>query len=119
MGGMGCDKELLNEILCLSSTQDIMALKQHFKNVNDASVADRIRAELGGEHETIIMHLLANGRDHSNVYDESKAMQQARHLKDIIENGSGMMGGMKDEAKVELVKYIISIPPTQIHAVRG
>jgi annexin A13 len=119
MSGIGCNKKKLNEIMCLSSTNDINGMKESYKNANGGPLSERIRKELNGEHETIILHLLANGRDHSNVYDENKAMEQARHLKDIIENGSGMMGGMKDEAKVELVKYIISIPPTQCQAVQG
>lgn len=101
LGGIGSDKSLVNEIFCLSSTNDIFAIRALYEQSHDRSLSDVLRGELSGEHEKLIINLLLNGRDDSppNV---SAAEQHARDIQRLIENGGTMMGGLDDSAQREV-----------------
>lgn len=96
-GMIGCDKSLLNEIFCYSSSEDIAAMKDAFEQKKDKSLADKLRDKLSGEHENLIIYLLLNGRP-DRPADESAAAADAAELHTIIKNGSGMLG-FKDASK--------------------
>jgi annexin A13 len=97
MGGIGCDKSLINELFCLSTKEEIFEAKAMYEQRKDSSLSDRLRSELKGEHEAVILNLLLNGRGNETA-DANIAAQQAEEIYDAIENGSGLMG-LKDSAQ--------------------
>lgn len=117
MDGIGCDKVVVNEIFCTSNSADIAELRKVFEQMTDSNLGDRLRSELGGEHEKLIIHLLQNGRPESPV-DEALAEEQAKTLQQMIKSGGTMMGGLSNAAEESVSKYIASISPDQIQVVK-
>lgn len=106
MGGIGCDKSLINEIFCLSSKDDLFEAQKLYEHRKDSSLSDRLRSELRGEHETVITNLLLNGRG-NGAADVNVASQQADAIHDAIENGSGLMG-LKDSAQRTVCYHLLA-----------
>ena len=117
--GIGTNKKLMNKIFCLSTSRDITAMKNVYEAQDDKPLSDLIRKELDGEHRDVIMHLLLTGRGHSSTIDEALATDQAHRLVTVLEEGCGMLGGMKDEAKTEFAKILCEASPEQMKAVQG
>lgn len=103
--GFGCNESLVNEILCLSSTEDIFAMKSVYEKQRDAKLSDRLRKELSGEHETLILHLLLHGRGNDAV-DPVKAVEAAKRIHHDIQDGRQFVGGLKDVAKRHVRKTL-------------
>jgi hypothetical protein len=117
-GGIGCDKSLLNETLCLSTTKDISLMKEKYQSYEGGSITDKLRGELSGEHEELILYLLTKGRSDTLHIDQKQATKVASQLHEIFKNGSGMFG-FKDDAKVEVGKLLCQHSPTQMKAISG
>ncbi len=117
MSGMGCDKSLVNEVICLATKSELDETKAYFEGVFDKPLSDKLRSELSGEHEALIMSLLLRGRGDGPV-DLYLANQQAERIHDIIENGGGMMGGLKDSAQRELGTILYEASPAQGQAIK-
>lgn len=98
MGGLGCDKSLVNELLCLSTRQEVEDLKNIYEKIHDKPLSDKLRSELSGEHEALIMFLLLRGRG-DNPPNLELADDQAERLHRAIDEGSGMLGGLDDSAQ--------------------
>jgi hypothetical protein len=98
MDGIGCNHSLLNEIFCLSSSEELFAMKAVFEKRYDTKLSDRLRGELSGEHETLILHLLLHGRGSGSV-DLAEATDAAKKIHQDILDGRAMAGGLKDSAK--------------------
>jgi annexin A13 len=90
MGGLGCDKTLVNELICLSTAEEVAQMKEAYEATYDKSLSDKLRSELSGEHEALIMKLLLHGRGNGSA-DLSPA-DLAEKIHRIIEEGSGMFG---------------------------
>jgi hypothetical protein len=116
MDGIGCDKKIVNEIFCSTTSQDIAELRQAFEREFDRSLSDNLRSELGGEHEKLILYLLQHGRPDAPVNDQM-AVVQAQELQKKFKAGSTMMGGLKDSAEEEISKYLASMSSAQCQAV--
>ena len=98
MDGLGCNCSLVNEIFCLSSTEELFAMKAVYEKKFDAKLVDRLRSELSGQHEVLILHLLLNGRDAAPA-DAAAAAQAAQRIHQYIVDGRSFLGGIKDAAK--------------------
>ena len=61
MDGLGCNTELVNEIFCTLNNEEIKAMRETYQNKYDSSLGDRLRSELSGEHERLILKLLLAG----------------------------------------------------------
>ena len=114
MSGIGCDKTLVNEIFCCSTTEDIFVMKEIFERSHDRSLSDTLRKELTGEHEQLIISILINGRGDGPV-DNNSAFSSATILKEAFKQ-RGMMGGLTDPAqrqvnshKKKIIYLIINI----------
>ncbi len=118
MDGIGCNKDLVNEIFCLSSTAEINAMKTSFEGRSDKSLADRLRSELSGEHEKLIIHLLTRGRGEGPA-NQAQAEAQAKDLQQVIKNGSGMIGGLKEAACIKVFEILCGASPDQCIAIKG
>ncbi len=92
----------MNELFCLNTTQDITAMRTAFEQRGDKSLTDRLRSELSGEHEKLILKLLLSGRG-AQPADAARARAQAEELSQIIKKGTGMMGGLKEAAAIQVL----------------
>jgi hypothetical protein len=99
--GVGCNKDLINEIFCLSSGSDLEDMKVIYEQQKDKSIADVIRKELSGEHEKLILRLLSNPRPNSSA-NPAEAASEARKLYTIISKGAIMKDRLKDSAEVKV-----------------
>jgi annexin A13 len=116
-GTLGCNKKLINELFCFSSTEDIQMMKEGFEGKKDKSLADKLRSKLMGEHESLIIYLLLNGRAEGPA-DESAAEEQAAELHKIFKNGAGMMG-FKESAKREVGEFLAKHSADQMEAIKS
>jgi annexin A13 len=98
MGGLGCDKSLVNELICLSTKEEVAQMKEFYEAAYDSSLSDKLRSELGGEHEALILKLVLHGRGNGPV-DLELAARQAEQIHRTIEEGSGMFGGLSDSSQ--------------------
>jgi hypothetical protein len=97
MSGMGCNTRVVNEVFCLASKEEIVQMKAFYEK-SHPPLSDKLRSELSGEHEALILNLLLRGRGNGPV-NVPQAEQTATQLKEVIKKGSGMMGGLKDSAQ--------------------
>ena len=95
MSGLGCDKDLVNEIFCLNSFDDIKMMRQIYEQTTDVNLTDTLRKWLSGEHLELIMSLLLIGRAEGPA-DEEKAAVLAEKLHSKMERGTNALGGLKD-----------------------
>lgn len=98
MSGLGCDKTLINELICLSTKEEVFQMKTVYEKTYDNSLSDKLRGELSGEHEALIINLLLRGRGDAPV-DPNLALEQAGRIHTTITSGSGMFGGLDDRAQ--------------------
>lgn len=117
MDGIGCNKSLVNEIFCTATTADIRSMRATFESAGDNNLADRLRSELGGEHEKLILFLLQNGRPDAPAH-EGEADGQAEEIHQKIKKGSSMMGGLSNAAEEDISKYLASLSAQQMAVVK-
>lgn len=117
MSGMGCDKSLVNEVICLGTKTELEVTKAYYEQTFNESLSDKLRSELSGEHEILIMNLLLKGRG-DRPLDLQLAKEQAEKIYNIIENGGGMMGGLKDNAQRELSTILYEASSAQCLAIK-
>lgn len=106
MSGLGSDKTLINELICLSTKEEVTQMKTFYEKTYDKSLSDKIRSELSGEHEALILTLLLRGRGDSPL-DLNLANDQAERIRNLIQNGSGMFGGLDDRTQREVNIFIL------------
>lgn len=97
MSGLGCDKDLVNEIFCLNSFYDIKEMRKIYEQTTDKNLADTLRDWLSGEHEELILSLLLLGRTETEPNEEEAAIL-AEKLYNKMEKGKSLVGsGLKDK----------------------
>jgi annexin A13 len=106
MSGLGCDKSLVNELICLSTRNEVFEMKEIYERSYDKSLSDKLRSELGGEHEALIMTLLLRGRGDGPV-DAELANDQAERIHRAVEEGSGMFGGLSDSCQRNVISSFL------------
>ncbi|XP_062382546.1 annexin A13-like [Sardina pilchardus] len=89
MKGAGTDEDVLVEILCTSSNQDIIKLKQAYTQVNQRDLESDIEGDTSGDVRNLLSGLLQANRDENYEVDEGLAEQDAAAL---IEAGEGRFG---------------------------
>lgn len=104
--GIGCDKSVLNELLTTLSNTEIQGMRQAYERSNDSSLLDRLKSELSGQHEELILLLLQRGRGEGPA-DPASAHATAKQIFDIIKSGSSMMGGLSNKAESQLIDILV------------
>ena len=118
MDGIGCSTDIVNEVMCTATTAELRGMKAAFENKADSGLVDRLRSELSGNHETLILNLLVTGRGDGPV-DQTKAAAQADDLFNTIKNGGGMLSGLKDSAEKRVIEIIQQASPAQCQAIKA
>eukprot|EP00604_Paraphysomonas_vestita_P002730 CAMPEP_0174818444 /NCGR_PEP_ID=MMETSP1107-20130205/1112_1 /TAXON_ID=36770 /ORGANISM="Paraphysomonas vestita, Strain GFlagA" /LENGTH=757 /DNA_ID=CAMNT_0016030273 /DNA_START=360 /DNA_END=2633 /DNA_ORIENTATION=+ len=117
MSGLGCDKTLINELICLSTKEEVFQMKTVYEKTYDNSLSDKLRGELSGEHEALIINLLLRGRGDAPV-DPNLALEQAGRIHTTITSGSGMFGGLDDRAQRAIGAVLCEASPEQCQAIK-
>ena len=110
--GIGCDTAAVNELFTTLSNAEIQGLKRAYEGFTDSSLVDRLKSELSGEHEVLILKILENGRGEGAV-DSVMAGDIAKQLQTIIKEGSGMLGGLSNKAERKIIDILVAQSPAQ------
>ena len=110
---MGCTKSTVSKIFCLNTTEDIQAMKSIWEAKADAPLADRLRSELSGEHENLMLYLLMNGRSNA-PRDQTFSINKAGDIYRAMKNGKTMMGGLSSKAEKLVAELLCQTSPNQI-----
>jgi hypothetical protein len=117
MDGIGCNTDLVNEIFCTLSNREIQEMKAAYEKKTDKSLSDRLRSELSGEHQTLILKLLLAGRSEAAA-DETRARQQSEILYNLVVNGKTLFGALSDNSVKQFINILLESSPQQCYCIR-
>lgn len=89
MKGAGTNEDVLVEILCTSSNQDILNYQEAYAQVHERDLEADIEGDTSGDVRNLMVALLQANRDETYEVDEELAEQDAASL---IEAGEGRFG---------------------------
>jgi len=110
MKGAGTDEEVLVEILCTRTNEEIKAIKVAYKKEFGKDLEEAMTSETSGTFEHLLVGLCAAGREESTDVDSDKAAEDAQTL---FEAGEGKLGTDEDEFQ----RILVSKSPAHIKAV--
>jgi Annexin len=116
MDGSGCDREAVNDVMVYLSTEEIREMRIRYEGENHENLADRLRSELSGGHQMLILRLLVNGRSRQSR-DMTKAGALADRLYDTFKHGKGMLTGLKSAAENSIIEIFTDESQDQLKAV--
>ena len=89
--------------------------RETYDKKETTKLCDRLKSELSGTHEELIIRLLLRGRA-NNPRDDAAAVNQAATVFQIIKDGSGITG-FKSDAERKLIEVFCDNSPIQLKAI--
>jgi annexin A7/11 len=94
MYGKGTDEDVLIEVMCGLSNNEIRAVGAQFAILYGKTLEDALREDTSGSFKRLMVSLACGGRDESMIIDPNQAKIDAQMLKDA---GVGRMGTDESE----------------------
>ncbi|XP_077978221.1 annexin A5-like [Glandiceps talaboti] len=89
ISGPGTDEEVLLEILCFRSKEELQEISRVYKQKYKNTLADDIKGDTTGDFEKLLLKLLEGGRDEPHIIVEAFARSDARLM---FEEGEDRLG---------------------------
>ncbi|XP_074641960.1 annexin A4-like isoform X2 [Tubulanus polymorphus] len=105
MKGLGTDEQVLIEIICTRSNEDIQAIKQAYQTHHMRNLENDLESETSGNFKRVLVTITNAGRDETTIIDENQAMKDAD---DLYQAGEAKFG--TDEAVFNLILCKRSYP---------
>ncbi|XP_059223453.1 annexin B11 isoform X2 [Stomoxys calcitrans] len=80
MAGLGTDEDVLIEILCTLSNQEIHTIKNQYLRLYGAHLESELKSETSGNFKRLLVSLCAAARNESGLTDPAAAQSDAREL---------------------------------------
>ena len=109
---MGCDKSAVNELFTTLSNKEIQDMRRAYERFTDSNLVDRLKGELSGEHELLILAIVNKGRGEGPA-DPAAAVETAKLLHKTIKSGSSMLGGLSNKAERQIIDILVAQSPEQ------
>ena len=117
--GLAADTAITNEIICLSSHQELTLIIDSFTRKYNLNIRDRLQSKLTGRNYTLLLtKLIQSGRNEDQTIDTTLAIQQAASLNTIL-NKTTLLGGLTDEATLELLDLMLTFSYSQAQVVKS
>jgi annexin A7/11 len=107
MKGIGCDKEVITEVLCFRSPERIQEIKTKFQEKYGKDLVAEIKDETSGDYKKIAIALLDGNRGENSSPDLENCTKIA---KEIYEAGEGKIGTNEDV----FIKYFTTLSPEEL-----
>ena len=107
MKGIGCDKEVITEVLCFRTPERITEIKAKFQEKYKKDLVAEIKDETSGDYEKIAVALLDGKRGENSSPDLENCTKIA---KEIYEAGEGKIGTNEDI----FIKYFTTLSPEEL-----
>ena len=107
MKGIGCDKEVITEVLCFRTPERITEIKEKFQEKYKKDLVAEIKDETSGDYEKIAVALLDGKRGENSSPDLENCTKIA---KEIYEAGEGKIGTNEDI----FIKYFTTLSPEEL-----
>ena len=110
MKGLGCDKEVITEVLCFRSPERINEIKAKFQEKYKKDLVEEIKDETSGDYEKIAVALLDGKRGTNSSPDVNNC---ATIAKEIYDAGEGKLGTNEEV----FIKYFTTLSPEELKIV--
>ena len=107
MKGIGCDKEVITEVLCFRTPERMNEIKAKFNEKYGKDLIAEIKDETSGDYEKIALALL-DGKRGSN--SSPKVEDCTKIAKEIYDAGEGKIGTNEDI----FIKYFTTLSPEEL-----
>ncbi|XP_063424971.1 annexin A6-like isoform X1 [Mytilus trossulus] len=87
--GLGTDEQVLVEVICTRSNEQIKAFKEAYKRLYNKELEADVAGDTSGSFKRLLVGLLQANRDESKEFDRNKAKQDAQALVDAGEKKWG------------------------------
>lgn len=117
--GLSADTAIINEIFCLSSHQELTLILDSFTRKYNLNIRDRLQSKLTGKNHTLLLtKLIQSGRVEDQSIDMTLAIQQAASFNTILDKTT-LLGGLTEEATVELLDLMLTLSYSQAQVVKA
>ncbi|KAF2353313.1 Annexin repeat [Trinorchestia longiramus] len=100
LSGPGADADVLTEILCCRSAEDIESLSWWFEKQHERSLDEALADDLSGDFRDLMRGLVAGGREEEGPTDSARARKDAQ---DLYDAGIGLNAGTDESEFISIL----------------